>query len=200
MDWIINIFIVLLGGLMFRIRGGLCMPFTDKEFPFNKLWWGAWICFMSWWVFGLNWHWQLTAFVAGMLSVQWCGWGRCKGAIFYNVINWADKDSLDINYIIDNLHVTFKGHTVWLKDYPRAYGVVGMSLRGGLLTCLIGLCFHSVLLMGIGLTFGLVDLSAYYFNKLIDDKAGGWNWSEFFEGMIITGGILCLKSIFGVGW
>lgn len=199
MTILINFILILLGGLMFRIRGGLCIPFTDKEFPLNKLWWGAWICFLSWYMFGLDWHWQLTAFIAGMLSVQICGWGRYKGALFYDSINWEDKDCLDINYILDKAHITLKGHVVWLKDYPRAYGVAGMTLRGGMLTSIIGLCFHSIAIMACGLTFGLVDLGAYYFNKLVDDKSGGWNWSEFFEGMAITGVTICLRSIFTVG-
>ena len=128
MDFLIAFILICIGGLMNRIRGGWCIPGTDKEFPLNKWWWGAWICFLAFWLHGLDGHFMITAFVAGMLSVQWCGWGRYKGSIFYGVINWNDKDSLDINYFIDKLHITFKGHTVWLKDYPRAYGVVGMTL------------------------------------------------------------------------
>lgn len=194
MTYVIYTVLVLLGGLRYRIRGGLDIPFTNKEFPLNKWWFAAYVCFLSWYLFGLDWHYMLTAFIAGKLCTSCVGWGRYRGAIYYGWINWDDKDSLAINDLIDNLHITFKGHEVWLKDYPRAYGVVGMTLRGGLLTCIIGLCFHSLLLMALGLTFGLVDYGCYWFNKIIDDKAGGWNWSEFCEGCIVAGGILCLAA------
>lgn len=186
MTWLINTLIVLVGGYVYAIRGGINMPFTNKSYPLNKWWWAIYVCLLSGILVGWNWKLQLTAFIAGKTCTACCGWGRYLGAIISGVINWDDKDNLNINDIIDNLKIKIKGNVYWLKDFPRLYGIVGMSLRGGLLTFILGLCFHSMLYMCVGLSLGIVYWIATYINKLYDLGRGGWTWGEICTGMLLS--------------
>lgn len=199
--FLLSVLYVLLTSLTFRIRGGLRIPFTDKKFPLNKWWFGIWIaifmCILQGWSLPLF----VTALIAGKMSTSISGWGSYIGAIISGQVSPNDKDDLNITEFVqvtvftmlnkakvwcDN-HIGFK----WLgkilpagsyKEHGRLYGVITLSLRGGLTTFIIGLCAHSFLYMTVGLAQGLIYLLATKINKYIDFGKGGWNWGEWLYG------------------
>lgn len=188
MDWIINVVLVLVGGLMYRIRGGLDMPFTDKHFPLNKLWWATYCTFVCWYLFGFDLTLLVTCWIACRMSTQIAGLSKYVVACTQGKLTDPfEIEVYTIDRIVNALHITIKGKKVYLYEYPFIYGIIAMGMRGLLLTFIVGLCFHSVLYMLSGACLGLV----YYCGGLIDrhiypDGKGGWNWSEYLAGMVFT--------------
>lgn len=193
MTYVIYTILVLLGGLMYRIRGGLDMPFTDKHFPMNKWWWAVYSTIVCWYIYDwttASWIWALliTCLIATRMSTQIAGWSKYVAACCWGKVD--DPFAIEvytIDRVINSLHITIKGKTVYLYEHPFLYGIVGMGIRGLLLTFIVGLCFHSVPYMLSGACLGLV----YYCGGLIDrhiypDGKDGWNWSEYLAGMIFT--------------
>lgn len=189
---IINIILVLIGGLMYRIRGGLDMPGTDKHFPANKLWWATYCTLVCWYLKGWDPILLITCWIATRMSTQIAGWSKyVAAATAGNLKDPFEIEVYTIDKTINPLHITIKGHKIYLYEYPFLYGVVGMSIRGLLLTFLVGLCFHSVPYMLCGIALGPI----YYLGGLIDrhiykDSRGGWD-----HGEILTGGYLIITAL-----
>lgn len=185
---VINTVLVLIGGLMYRIRGGLDMPFTDKHFPLNKLWWATYCTFVCWYLFGYDLTLLVTCWIACRMSTQIAGWSKYVVACTQGKLkDLFEIEVYTIDKIVNSLHITIKGKKIYLYEYPFLYGIIAMGMRGLLLTFIVGLCFHSVPYMLSGACLGLV----YYCGGLIDrhiypDGKGGWNWSEYLVGMVFT--------------
>ena len=70
-----------------------------------------------------------------------------------------------------------------LIDHPQLYGVVWLTLRGVLLTFLIGLATNSLLYMVWGAPMGIIYwLSGLFARKVKNDGKGGWYYSEWLYG------------------
>lgn len=190
---LINVILVLIGGLMYRIRGGLEI-IPDKKLPLNKLWWAACCTFICYYMFGWQFTLLVTCSISCLMSTQIAGWSKyVVAACMGKLDNPFEIEVYTIDKIINSLHITIKGKKIYLYEYPFLYGIVGMGLRGLLLTFIVGLCFHSIPYMISGACLGLI----YYIGGLIDrhiypDGKGGWNWSEY-----LTGGLL---TIFNLLW
>ena len=74
-----KILIILICALCFRIRGGLDMPFTKKNFPLNKWWFAVSFSLCACYLKGFTWNYFLIMLIASRLATQLCGWGEYKG-------------------------------------------------------------------------------------------------------------------------
>ena len=192
MDWLINIILVLFGGLMYRIRVGLDMPFTDKHFPLNKLWWATYCTFVCCYIYDWTtafWIWTLliTCWIACRMSTQIAGWSKYVVACTQGKLNDPfEIEVYTIDRIVNSLHITIKGKTVYLNEYPFLYGIIAMGMRGLLLTFIVGLCFHSGLYMICGALLGVIYwLGGLTDRHIISDGKGGWNFSEIYTGLYL---------------
>lgn len=189
MMWI-NILKSLIGGLMFRIRGGWNIPFTDKNFPLHKIYFGAYFACLACMANGWSWRYWLVIFIATVMATQIAGWGEaCGCALGCAKPNPDRTDYLDFDEFCDNFHIKD-----WkLIDHPQLYGVVWLTLRGVLLTFLIGLALNNLLYMIWGAPMGLIYwFAGWLYRKGLNDGKNGWNTAEWIFGTFLTVGLLCV--------
>lgn len=188
----IAILFILLGALTFRIRGGLRIPHTDKKFPLNKWWFAVFYALATCYLTGWSVNTFAVMLIAARLSTQLYGWGEYVGCLLCGAKPTDERSDCDlVDDIVDSIKFTFKGHSFKLTDYPKAWGWLGLTLRGLILTFIIGLALNSIPYMICGLAMGTIYWLGGQFNKLIDDGKGGWKWAEWFFGAYL-GLMLCL--------
>lgn len=212
MSWI-NLLYVVLGGLTFRIRGGLRIPFTDKKFPLNKWWFAVWFAVLACILKGYKWDLFITSVVAGYTCTAISGWGSYIGALYSGKVSENDKDDLNITDFVQNELFPFLGkckewclnskYFKWLgkilpdsdyKKHGHLYGFFTLSLRGGLTTFLLGLAINSIPYCFVGLLQGLVyTLGGLTCKYIYNDGKSGWKISEWYWGST-----LCLFVILTV--
>lgn len=185
-----NFIYSLISGLTFRIRGGLRIPFTDKKFPLNKLWFAAWFATLACILTGWNLKFWLVMFIASRMSTQIAGWGEaCGCALGISKPNPDRQDYLDFDEFCDNFHIGD-----WkLIDHSILFGVVWLTLRGVLLSFLIGLALNSIWYMICGAPMGVIYWLAGLFARKVlkkNDKTG-WNIAEWLYGFWL-GYMLCV--------
>lgn len=178
----VNVLICLLSSLLWRVRGGLRIPFTDKKFPLNKLWFALFYSGAYWYLKG----WDLNSYIIGaiatLVSYQEYGWGEYVACVLGGGKVSERTDCPLVDDIVDNMKITWKGVTYKLTDYPVLFGWVGLSLRGGLMTYMIGLGFQNIPYMFTGLLMGTVYWIGGRIGKIIPDGKNGWNWAEWLYG------------------
>lgn len=177
-----ELILVILGALTWRIRGGLKVPFTDKKFPLNKLWFAAFMAFAAWVLTKCDFNHCLIVFIASVVSTQVYGWGEYIGCLICGDKPSKRSDCDLVDEIIDNLYITIKGTRYNLIDFPVLWGWVGLSLRGLITSFIAGLALDSIPFMITGLAMGTVYWLGGQFNRLYDDGKCGWKWSEWFYG------------------
>lgn len=176
--------ISLIDSFLWRVRGGLRM-YKDKKFPLNKLWFAV--------AFGIEagflkcWDWSLviTTMIATLVSYQIYGWGEYIGCLLCKSKPSERSDCDLVDEIVDNLKITYKGKVYKLTYYPVLFGWVGLSLRGLIMSFIIGLALNSIPFMLCGLAMGTVYWLGGLFNKIIDDGKCGWKWAEWFFGFYL---------------
>lgn len=187
--WIIK---SLIGGLMFRIRGGFNIPFTNKNFPLHKMYFAFYFACLSCIANGWSWKYWLVIFIATRMSTQIAGWGEAVGcALGCAKPNPNRNDYLDFDEFCDNFHIGD-----WkLIEHPQLYGVVWLTLRGILLTFLIGLALNNLWYMIWGMPMGLIYWFAGWLYRIgLDDGKNGWNIAEWIYGIYLTIGLLYALS------
>lgn len=187
MMWI-SLLYALIGGLTFRIRGGLRIPFTDKKFPLNKWWFAIWFACLTVIYNGWQSAFFFTVLIATRMSTQIAGWGEAVGcALGCGKPNPDRKDYYDFDEFCDNFHIGD-----WkLIDHPQLYGVVWLTLRGVLLTFLIGLAMNNLWYMVWGAPMGLIYWFSGWWNRHVrDDGKSGWYRAEWLFGIYLTIGFL----------
>lgn len=182
----------LIDAFLFRVRGGWKIPKTDKRLPLCKLWFAIAFGIEAGIIKGWDWPLVITTIIATFVSYQIYGWGEAVGCLLFGIEPSPTRSDCSlIDDILDTLKINFKGHTVRLTDYPKLWGWLWLTLRGLILTFIIGLALNSVLFMLCGLAMGTVYWLAGQFNKLFDDGKNGWRWAEWFFGGYL-GLCLCL--------
>ena len=165
---------------MFRIRGGLRIPFTNKKFPLCKWYFAIWFACMAVILKGWDWQYFLIMLIASRMATCIAGWGEAVGcALGVGKPNPDRQDYLDFDEFCDNFHIG-----KWkLIDHPQLFGVVWLTLRGLLLSFLIGLGANSILYILWGLPMGAIYwLSGWFARKVKDDGKHGWYIAEFLYG------------------
>lgn len=184
-----SLLIILACSLAFRIRGGLDMPFTKKNFPLNKFWFAFVFGYCAKYLYQADWNFFWVTSIATYMSTAICGWGEAVGCALGVAkpdperVDYADFDSFCDNFHIKN----------WkLIDHPVAWGIVWLTLRGVFLSFFIGLALSSIPYMLAGLPMGLIYwFGGWLFRLGINDGKSGWNISEWIFGGYM-GAILCV--------
>ena len=199
--------ISLIDSFLWRVRGGLRM-YKDKKFPLNKLWFAVAFGIEAGILKGCDWSLVITTMIATLFSYQSYGWGEYIGCLLCGSKPYDERSDCDlVDDIVDSLRITINArdikiwkftlhipHISWkLSDHPIAWGWLGLSLRGLLLTFFIGLALNSMPFMVCGLAMGTIYwLAGLIARKILKkyDKTG-WNLGEICFGFYL-GLCLCL--------
>ena len=184
MDWLIYIVIIAVSSLMWRIRGGLEI-IPDKKLPLNKWWFCTWYacayCILNGW----NLKMWLLMFIATKIAHGCVGWGKYLGALCGGSFDKNEVECYAIDKILNELHIG----NWYLIDHAKLYGFCGTTLRGGLLSFIIGLAMQSLGYLPWGLGMGVCYWLGTQANKVIDLGKGGWNWGEWIFGAFLGLGL-----------
>lgn len=191
----------LLGALTFRIRGGLRIPHTDKKFPLNKWWFAVFLALATCFLRGWSVNTFVVMLIAARLSTQLYGWGEYVSCVLGGSEPYPERSDCDlVDSIVDSLRITINARDIkiwkftlyipqinWkLSDYPVAWGFVGLSLRGLILSFIIGLALNSIPFMLCGLAMGTVYwLGGYTCRHIYNDDKSGWKISEWYWGAVL---------------
>ena len=177
--------ISLIDSFLWRVRGGLRM-YKDKKFPLNKLWFAIAFGIEAGLLRGWNWNFVIITALATWVSYQAYGWGEAIGCLLCGNKPYPERSDCDlIDDILDTAKITIKGKTIKLVDYPVFWGWCWLSLRGLILSFIIGLALNSIPFMFCGIAMGTIYWLGGQFNNLIDDGKYGWRWAEIFWGMAL---------------
>lgn len=190
--------ISLIYSFLWRVRGGLRM-YKDKKYPLNKLWFAVAFGIEAGLLKGWDWALVVTTMIATLVSYQVYGWGEYIGCLLCGSKPYPERSDCDlVDSIVDSLKATFHGHVVKLSDYPVAWGFVGLSLRGLILSFIIGLALNSLAFIPCGLAMGLVYWLGGVLNKVVDDGKCGWKHAEWLFGAYLGLCLyVCLKYLAG---
>lgn len=175
---------------LWRVRGGL--KFWGHKAPLNKIWFALWYateyCLLTKWDLNI---WAVTT-IATLVSYQEYGWGEYVMCLLGGRKPDERSDCSLVDDIVDTLKITYKGKVYKLVDYPRLFGWLGLSLRGGIMSFTIGLAIQNIPYMFTGLAMGTV----YWLGGLVckyikDDGKYGWRWAEWLYGFYL-GLVLCV--------
>lgn len=169
------------GAFLNRVRGGLF------DIPFNKLFYPLFFGILCSYAGGWNIPGFVSGFLAGYVGQQIAGWGAYIGALTVGAKPAAECPMIDD--IVNAARISFKGHSWYLKDYPRAWGFAALALRGLVWTFLTGLAFQSPAIMASGLLMPvcyLLPTLALWYTKHNADKTA-WNIGEWIWGFVLTG-------------
>lgn len=188
---IYKLLIECISSFLWRVRGGL--KFLGHKLPLNKVWFALFyagaFCYLD--------GWDLNTFtvvaIATLVSYQEYGWGEYVGCVLGVSKPSERSDCSLVDDIVDTLKITWKGKVYKLTDYPVLFGLVGLSLRGLILTFTIGLAIQNIPYMLTGLAMGSIYwLGGWICRHIKDDGKNGWNWAEwlfgFYLGLVL---VLC---------
>ena len=186
----ISLIICLLSSLLWRVRGGL--KIKGHKLPLNKIWFALFyagaFCYLTAW----SWNVWAVVSIATLVSYQEYGWGEYVMCLLGGRKPDERSDCSLVDDIVDNLKITWKGKTYKLTDYPVLFGWVGLSLRGGIMSFMVGLAVQSIPYMFTGLAMGTVyKLGGFVCNHIVDDGKYGWRWAEYIYGLYL-GLMLCV--------
>lgn len=178
-----TVLVSLLDAFLWRVRGGWRIPGTDKKIPLCKLWFAIAFGIEAGLLKGWNLPFIITTMVATYVSYQIYGWGEAIGCLLCGSKPSPDRSDCElIDSILDNAKITFKGHIIKLTDYPKLCGWCWLTLRGLIMTFIIGLALNSIPFMLCGFAMGTIYLLGGIVNKLKDDGKCGWKWAEWLYG------------------
>ena len=184
MDWVIPFII----SFTFRVRGG----FGEKwgwKLPLCKWWFcSAVTACTAYLTSNTDWMFLVCVFIGARLSTSFCGWGEAVScALGTRKPDPNEMNELDFDEFCDNFE--YKG---WkLIDHPEAYGVVWLTLRGVLLSYLMGSPMDSVGLLLWGAPMGIIYwFAGWLFRKGLDDGKSGWRTAEWLYGFWLGIGLI----------
>ena len=166
--------------------------YKDKKFPLNKLWFAIAYGTEAGILKGCDWNFVIITIIATLVSYQSYGWGEYIGCVCgVGKPNPARSDCDLVDNIVDNIVIKFRGKVYKLTDYPVLFGWVGLSLRGLILSFIVGLALNSIPFMLCGLAMGTIYWFAGFIARKILKKYDktGWNIGEWFFGFYLG---LCL--------
>lgn len=181
MIYLYTILIIALSSFLWRVRGGLDI-WKGGNVPANKIWYAVGFAIYAGFYFSFTAENLLIAFIACYTSYQLYGWGKYIGALTSGNLDKQEKECELIDDLLDNCHVTFKGKLVYLWEYPKLYGFLGICLTGLIITFLWGLFLTNLAIMISGAAMGICYYLGTLLCKLKDDGKSGWNWGEWIFG------------------
>ena len=180
----INSVICLLSSLLWRVRGGLRV--FGHKIPLCKEWFavffGGAYCYLT----GLDWNIFIIMSLATFVSYQAFGWGEYIGCLLTGTAPTERSDCSLVDDIVDTLKISYKGKVYKLTDYPRLFGWVGTTLRGLIMTFIIGLPMLDIPFMLCGLVMGTVyGIGGLIDHYIVKDGKFGWCWAEWLFGLYL---------------
>lgn len=173
---------IFLGAFLWRVRGGL--RFWGHKALLNKIWFGVFVGIICW-IKGKEFEISINAAIATFVAHQLLSWGvyigrLCTGS---EINPEVDRENPWIDEILFPLHVTFRGQTYYLYQFPQLFGFIGTTMTGVMLTYLMGLGMANFWFGFTGLGMG----TCYWFGHLVskyikNDNKGGWKWGEWIFG------------------
>jgi hypothetical protein len=198
MIWIYSVLIVALSALLWRVRGGLRIK--GKKLPANKIWYAVFFAVLSCINFCFTAENFAIAFTDCYASYQLYGWGAYLGALLFGGkmnrdkdaeceliddilyacrITFGEKSAIVFNFLLGWTGLKVEAKTYWLRDYGHAFGFIGTSLTGLIITFLWGLFWADLWLMLSGLGMGV----CYWLGgKINNEGKNGWNIGEIIAG------------------
>ena len=143
MQWLVSLLIVVVSALLWRIRGGL--RFWGHKAPLNKIWYAVFIgvlCFLK----NKGIEISVNATISTYVAYQLNSWGLYIGRLCLGGEIGDERENPLIDEIIFPLHITIKGKTYYLYQFPHLFGFVGTTISHPgstfplriLLTCPLG--------------------------------------------------------------
>lgn len=169
-----------LGSFLWRVRGGL--RFWGYKAPANKIWFAMYVGVICWFK-NKGIEISVNATIATYVAYQLNHWGLYIGRLCLGGEVGDERENPLVDQIIFPLHITIKGQTYYLYQFPRWFGFVGTTMTGVMVTYLMGLGMADFLFGFVGLGMGLCYWVGHLVSKYIyDDGKGGWKWGEWIFG------------------
>lgn len=172
----LQIFLVVVGAILYRIRGGL------GNIENNKIYFPIFIGL----IYGLNFDWNIEAIINGFLGAyiaqQICGWGAYRGSLIVGAK--PGKEFPMIDDIINSMRITIDDRVYSVINMPRFWGFLGCTLRGIISSYLIGSTTYISEIKYCGVFVGfcyLIPTLILWKTKYHNTKMA-WNIGEYFEG------------------
>ena len=189
--WIKDIIVVLLCVIGYRARGGMFEQWGFR-LPLCKFWWCTLFTFCAVWLTGnTNWEYVVALLIGSKLSTSFCGWGEAIGcALGIRKPDPHEMNELDFDEFCDNFGWDAKDIKLWkwtihipafhLIDHSELYGVVWLTLRGILLSYLIGSPMNNLWFMLCGAPMGILYwFSGWLYRHGLNDGKSGWRTAEY---------------------
>lgn len=171
-----NAILIILGAILFRIRGGWLDIWN------NKIYYPLFIGVIFSYIYNWDIYLGIFGFINAYIAQQICGWGAYRGSLIAGA-----KPATEVA-IIDNL----LNKSTWLLEHPRVWGFCGCSLRGLISSFIIGSLVQSFVVAVCGILVGicyLIPTLILWKTKYHNTKAA-WNVGEFLEGALYVSALL----------
>lgn len=175
-------FIVIVGlsSILWRIRGGL----WKNKIPANKVWYSLFFASLNSLFLAASWQNFFIGLLACYVSYQLYGWGLyigrlLQGGTLYPNIN---RECELIDDLLYSLFFSVKGKKVYLYQYPKLFGFLGLTLTGLIVSFLWGLYLGDILFILSGLAMGFCYWIGGRIENLKPLGKAGWNWGEWIFG------------------
>lgn len=170
MKKIFNYLFIIIGAILFRIRGGWLDIWN------NKIYYPIFIGFVFCYLFNWDIYLGIFGFINAYIAQQLLGWGAYRGAL-----TCGAKPASEV-VLIDNL----LSKSEYIMQHPRLWGFLGCSLRGLISTFIIGSLAQSipVALSGILTGFCYAIPTLILLKTKYNNTKAAWNLGEFLEGAL----------------
>lgn len=175
----LQILAVIIGAVLYRIRGGGILEIDNNKI-FFPLFVGA--------IYGVFYPWNIEAVINGIVGAyiaqQIAGWGAYRGSLIS-----GEKPSQEcqlIDDIINTMKITIDNRVYQVINMPRFWGFLGCSLRGLISSFLIGSNITDSAIKYCGILVGfcyLVPTIILWKTKYHNTKMA-WNIGEYLEGAL----------------
>lgn len=176
MKRIINFVLIVIGAILFRIRGGWLDIWN------NKIYYPIFIGVIFSYIYNWDIYLGIFGFINAYIAQQLLGWGAYRGALIAGA-----KPAKEVE-LIDNL----LAKSTFIIEHSRLWGFCGCSLRGLISSFIIGSLVQSFVVALCGLLVGFCYLIPTLFlwkTKYHNTKAA-WNIGEFLEGALYVTALL----------
>ena len=180
----LQIVLVIVGAVLYRIRGGL------GDFDNNKIYFPVFIGL----IYGLIFDWNIEAIFNGTLGAyvaqQIAGWGAYRGSLIAGAEPAQECPIIDD--VINSMKITIDDRVYSVVNMPRFWGFLGCTLRGLISSYLIGSSIYISEIKYCGILVGfcyLIPTLILWKTKYHNTKLA-WNIGEYFEGGLYVAALI----------
>lgn len=176
MKVLINSLFIIIGAILFRIRGGWLDIWN------NKIYYPIFIGFIFSYIFNWDIYLGIYGFINAYIAQQIFGWGAYRRALVA-----GGEPCEEVEFINDLLN-----KSTWLVNHHRVWGFCGCSLRGLISSFIIGSLAQSFSVALCGLLVGFCYLipTLILWNTKYHNTKAAWSLGEFLEGALYVSFLL----------